>query len=72
MHRPINKGERKGLSHIKYQLINIEGTMILESHHVEIIKVNICLGKNHQLMLNNSVEEGNEFHEDQDIYMISK
>ena len=35
------------------------------------ITVNIYSGKNHQWMLN-SAEEGDEFHEEQDIYVVAK
>lgn len=52
--------------------IDIEGTMILENHHFATITINICSGKNQQLMLVSSVKEVNEFHEEQDIYMVSK
>lgn len=49
-------------------LINVEGMIELESHHLATTVVIIVLGKNYK----NSSSNGSKFGEKQDIYIVSK
>lgn len=49
-------------------MFNVEGALVLESHHFSTITTKIGLGRNHQLML----KQRGSFDEDQNIYIVLK
>lgn len=53
---------------VECQLINVEGMIELESHHLATTVVIIVLGKNYK----NTSSNRSKFGEKQDIYIVSK